>query len=341
MAHVTSSWPLLGPCFLGVRKLVGSVSQLRHMMPLREADGVFADFAYSSEDGQTKDACIRRCFVASGRGKERTLERDGFALSTLPFHKTSGFDLYDPSQCSEALYPLAEEVLRRAFPSSTRVLVFDHIARNVDRYMAETNADQKSTTPMLAPGPAISVHGDYTVRSGYTRSRSLLEPWESEERINKALEQRFAFVNVWVPLKKVQQNPLGMVEWSSQRPRDVVNLKFIYSHRVGEIYRVLPSEQHRWVYYKDMEPGECLLLKVFDSADDGRARFSLHAAFHDPTAAADAPSRESIELRCIVFFGDLPAGFGDSFIAPHLLPNSPDQEVAPKRVEASLPSDEW
>ena len=44
-----------------------------------------------------------------------------------------------------------------------------------------------------------------------------------------------------------------------------------------------------------------LLLKCFDSNTDGRARFAPHTAFVDPTTPPDAPPRESIELRTLVF----------------------------------------
>jgi hypothetical protein len=35
---------------------------------------------------------------------------------------------------------------------------------------------------------------------------------------------------------------------------------------------------------------------------DGRARFSLHSAFDDPTSPANAKPRESIETRTFAFF---------------------------------------
>ncbi len=37
-------------------------------------------------------------------------------------------------------------------------------------------------------------------------------------------------------------------------------------------------------------------------AEDGRARFTIHTAFDDPTSPPDAPPRESIETRTFVFF---------------------------------------
>jgi hypothetical protein len=61
------------------------------------------------------------------------------------------------------------------------------------------------------------------------------------------------------------------------------------------------TPDHRWFYFPKMTADEALLLKCYDSATDGRARFAPHTAFVDPTTPEDAPPRESIELRALVF----------------------------------------
>ncbi len=50
-----------------------------------------------------------------------------------------------------------------------------------------------------------------------------------------------------------------------------------------------------------MQTDEAMLLKCFDS-DSGRARFTAHTAFEDPTSPKDARARESIEVRTLAFF---------------------------------------
>ncbi len=45
---------------------------------------------------------------------------------------------------------------------------------------------------------------------------------------------------------------------------------------------------------------EVLLIKGWDSLDDGRARFTPHSAFHMPEMRENAPARESIEVRTFV-----------------------------------------
>jgi hypothetical protein len=52
-----------------------------------------------------------------------------------------------------------------------------------------------------------------------------------------------------------------------------------------------------------MQRNEALLLKGYDSLDDGRARFTAHTGFDNPSAPPDAAARESIETRTFVFFG--------------------------------------
>ena len=59
--------------------------------------------------------------------------------------------------------------------------------------------------------------------------------------------------------------------------------------------------EHRWYYVPEMTADEVLLLKCYDSKTDGRARFASHTAFTDPTTPPNAPPRESIELRALVF----------------------------------------
>jgi hypothetical protein len=53
-----------------------------------------------------------------------------------------------------------------------------------------------------------------------------------------------------------------------------------------------------------MHRDEALVFKVFDSKNRGNARFTAHASFVDPTSAADAKPRESIEMRTFAFFED-------------------------------------
>ena len=51
-----------------------------------------------------------------------------------------------------------------------------------------------------------------------------------------------------------------------------------------------------------LSPDEAIFFKVYDSATDGRARFTLHTAFELPDAGPNAAPRHSVEMRLFAFF---------------------------------------
>ena len=62
---------------------------------------------------------------------------------------------------------------------------------------------------------------------------------------------------------------------------------------------------HQWFYAKHMQAEEAYVFKCYDSRN-GRARFTPHTGFSDPTTPADAPPRESIEIRAYAFWENEP-----------------------------------
>jgi hypothetical protein len=117
------------------------------------------------------------------------------------------------------------------------------------------------------------------------------------------LQGRVAFFNVWKPLyNRVDELPLAMCDATSDSDEDMLRMELKYRERTGEIYVMRHSPKHRWFYFPKMEPTQALLLKTYDSAVDGRARFMGHSAFEDPTTPPDALKRESIEVRTMAFF---------------------------------------
>ena len=75
-----------------------------------------------------------------------------------------------------------------------------------------------------------------------------------------------------------------------------------YPDRTGEVYRVAFNPEHRWFYVPNLQPDEILLLKTFDSAKDGRARYMPHTAFADPATVPGTEKRQSIESRVLAFW---------------------------------------
>ena len=116
------------------------------------------------------------------------------------------------------------------------------------------------------------------------------------------LAGRFAVINVWKPVVgPVESMPLAVCEATSMTQDDFVETELRYSDRTGEIYSVTHRPEHRWHYYPAMSATEALLLKCYDS-DPAVARFTAHSAFVDPGSPADAPPRQSVEVRTLAFF---------------------------------------
>ena len=144
------------------------------------------------------------------------------------------------------------------------------------------------------------VHNDYTAKSGPQRVRDLLG-----DEADELLKKRFAVINVWRPIRgPVVDAPLAVTDASSVADGDLVASDLIYPDRTGEIYYVKYNPDHKWFYVPAMRTDEVLLIKCYDSMKDGRARFSLHSAFDDPTSPAKAKPRQSIEVRTIAYFAN-------------------------------------
>jgi hypothetical protein len=229
----------------------------------------------------------QRVTVRNGRlAGDLSLDRQGFELRQVP---SAVRDFYDPAEVERVYYPEIERLLREA-TGAEKVVIFDHTVRNT------APEKQKGRAVRAA---AARVHNDYTEKSAPQRVRDLLPPAEAEARLNR----RYAEINVWRPIKgPVLSTPLALCDARSVDPADLVPSELRYPDRAGETYAVAYSPRHRWFYFPAMRADEVVLIKCFDSARDGRARLSVHTAFDDPTTPADAPPRESIEIRAFLFF---------------------------------------
>jgi hypothetical protein len=225
--------------------------------------------------------------VRNGR-KERSkfsLDTNGFLLTE---HETAVKDFYDSDEVKSVYYPEVERLLKR-LTGAERVVVFDHIVRNP--VFAERG--EKG-----ARAPAKLVHNDYTFKSAPCRVRDLLP-----EEADRLLRGRFAEINVWRAIRgPIESSPLALCDARSLGAEEIVPIDLVYRDRVGEIYGFLYNPQHRWYYFPRMERNEAILLKCYDSEDDGRARFTAHTSFEDPNSPANAAPRESIEVRALVFW---------------------------------------
>jgi hypothetical protein len=218
--------------------------------------------------------------------EELSLDQQGFQLVR---QETAVHDFYDREEVKSVYYAEIGVLLKQA-TGAEKVVVFDHQVRNIElSEQGEKNAR----------GYVRTVHNDYTTKSGTRRVRDHLPAAEAEERSR----HRFAEINVWRPIRgPIESTPLAVCDAQSIDPKDFVPTDLVYRDKVGEVYRFTHNAQHRWSYFPRLERNEVILLKCYDSKEDGRARFTAHSAFDDPTSPPNAAPRESIEVRALVFW---------------------------------------
>jgi hypothetical protein len=216
-----------------------------------------------------------------------SVDREGFALLR---HRTAVDDLYDDDEVEPAYFPEIEALLRLEFGAS-RVVIFDSTRRSDDGVGAQNRDGLR--------GPATRIHVDYTAKSGPQRVKDLLG--EAEAARLAAAGSRIIQINVWRPIRSpVERSPLALADASSVRTQDLIATDQVFPDRTGEIYHLAYDPAQRWYYAPHMTRDEVLLIKGWDSLDDGRARFTPHSAFDLPATRNSAPPRESIELRTLV-----------------------------------------
>ena len=229
----------------------------------------------------------RRVALHNGRPHvaEFALERDGFRFVR---HDTKVTDFYDGAEIKRVYYPEMEALIK-AESGANRVVVFDHTLRTADDELRESKKIREVVR---------RVHNDYTEWSAPQRVRDLL-PDEADE----LLKHRFAIIQVWRPIRHpVETFPLAMADAKTLSPDDMIISERRYPNRIGQTYAIRYNPAHKWFWFPRMRREEALVFKVFDSEKDGRARWTAHTAFDDPTTPAHARPRESIEIRTLAFF---------------------------------------
>lgn len=267
------------------------------------SDGLIAEIPYTIDTGEklvnetygpnnirrrtTGTIERHRCRICNGRTAvaELSLDTTGF---TFVGHRTAVRDFFDKDRLEAVYFPEVEALIKRTSGAS-RVVVFDYTLRSG----SEAEREAK-----LVREPVLSAHNDYTEWSGPQRVRDLL-PDEAEA----LLKRRFAIIQVWRAINQpIQSNPLAVADARSVAPEDLLVAERRYPNRVGQTYRLRYNPAHRWFYFPEMRRDEALVFKVFDSAQDGRARFTPHTSFDLPNATSSAPPRQSIEARALAFF---------------------------------------
>ncbi len=219
-----------------------------------------------------------------------SLDHEGFAL----VQAAGAFAEFDDDEAIRRFYyPEVERILQAA-TGAARVIAFDHNIRNARRATAGEARIRE---------PVSRAHNDFTERSGPDRARRELEGRGFDA--GSVLRGRFAMINLWRPtVSAVETWPIALCDASTVAAEDLIVSDLIYADRVGEIYSLAYSPTQRWYFFPRLAPVEAILIKGYDTAASGAARFAPHTAFYDPKTSDGAPERESIEARALVIYPD-------------------------------------
>jgi hypothetical protein len=219
------------------------------------------------------------------QASELALERNGFVLRREP---TKVQSFYDKEEVKRVYYPEVFDLVKR-LNGAARVIAFGEVARSD----ASQTHDGRQ--------PAYGAHVDY----GDVTVRQFAQDILGREEAAHWLSMRYVLMNLWRPITPVYRTPLALCDASTVVREDLndsevrgglndPNRPSLYGFNLSY------SPRHRWYYAPRMQPDEVLAFKLFDS-DSSRVQWTGHTAFDDPTAAPDAPPRESMEIRTISF----------------------------------------
>ncbi len=225
--------------------------------------------------------------IADARGRDCTLDREGF---TLVEHASAVEDLTDLEAVAEVHRGEIVDLLKRITGCDEVVMTPFGILRFSEK-LGENEAHDNSH-------PARFVHVDMAKEAAAgMRDKTAPTPPEGKAVV------RSAQYNVWRSLAGGTQDvPLGLCAYPSVAREDLLDCDAIFDPLDGSPewgfpnYLLAHNPAHRWYYYSDMTRDEAIVFKTSES-DPERAQLMPHGAFDNPLAGPDAPARVSLEMR--------------------------------------------
>jgi len=228
----------------------------------------------------------RRHLIRDGRSiaGEFTLDTHGLAFLKRPV----AFNDFDDHDAIRSVYYRETERILQEATGADRVFAFGHTVRR-----QQMDGPSRTDHDRM---PVPQVHVDRTDTWGADRVREL-----APDEADSLLGGRIQIINLWRPIRgPVESMPLALCDARSVQPEHIVSVEMVFQEQSFETYRLIYDGAHRWYYFSRMTTDEIVLLKCYDSFVDGRARYTPHTAFSDPTTPPNAAPRESIEIQAIV-----------------------------------------
>ncbi|TDZ26018.1 Hydroxylase/desaturase asaB [Colletotrichum orbiculare MAFF 240422] len=250
--------------------------------------------------------------IQNARGKESefSLDKTGFQFEHFP----TSYKDFPWSPIDEHLnkvYNAECEEFMRKITGASDVRLISHIIRQRQWEKTDPDEDAKKPDMAMTDGGLLSarfVHIDQSDLGAVRRLYDDMPPGEGAKHDGK---HRWAIINLWRPWEQVHREPLALCDARSVRDDELHDtmhcVPFQWPRKPTEnhMWQVAPPAspgQHKWWFRSGMTRDDVILIKIFDSKRDGRARRTPHSAF--PTLDDIGPARRSIETRFFVFWED-------------------------------------
>jgi hypothetical protein len=226
-----------------------------------------------------------------------TGEEDRYSLDTHGFqycrHQSKEKEFTDEEAIRSNYYEECKTLVKDVTGAS-RVHIFNHKVRRGPTQWHHLGLHGKN---LANRGPVTRTHVDQSYSGAELRLR-----WEfrDPEESDQLLKARYQIINIWRPIETILKDPIAVADARSVPDSDLVGARMVEDDFDGESWVVRHNPKHRWHFKYRMTPQDVLLIKCFDS-DTSVARRALHSAFEDPAYREEA-SRQSIEVRCLVFY---------------------------------------
>jgi hypothetical protein len=227
----------------------------------------------------------------TGDEAQYSLDAHGFQYCQ---HESQEKDFTDEQAIRSVYYEECRNLVKDV-TGARQVHIFNHKVRRGPTQWHHLGLDGNN---LANRGPVTRTHVDQSYAGAELRLR-----WEFRDEPGAAeelLKRRYQIINVWRPIATILKDPIAVAEAGSVPDADLVGAEMVEDDFRGESWVVRHNTAHRWCFKYRMTSRDVLLIKCFDS-DASVARRALHSAFEDP-AHRDEASRQSIEVRCLVFY---------------------------------------
>jgi len=246
---------------------------------------------------------VVRTTVVDARGANFRLAEAGFELVSHPTTLTTDDFYGNPEKIRSVYYDEIAEVMKKVTGAS-HCKVFHHAVRNADGHRKGAFSEGQPQ------GYAMGIHTDSHPHAA-DRLFAEFAKKMAEDAADPAVDftkGRFLYLNAWrnISTKPIERDPLAVCDFRTVvTPDDLVTSDIYLPDRDTLQYKLdcRNAARHRWHYFSRMAQDEILIFKQWDS-DPTTSRACFHTAFTITDTPADAPGRESIETRAMLFFPD-------------------------------------